>query len=206
VMLTDEHSDNVPSIKRFRQPHAIEFGVNDDPVAHSARLTNGFLLQAETRRPTIAYIHALGGSDESADLIANRTEIYSLSEEATVHEAAKYFLDRGVRAAGVCDSSGALVGVVSQADVSDKVAAENKCPAWMRVSEIMTRWLVTVSPEETLEDCSRLMEQNGIFHLLIVDARKGFRGMISVTDLLQLVASDEKARADMLEALIFPQR
>jgi len=50
------------------------------------------------------------------------------------------------------------------------------------------------------------MDQHGIFHLLLVDAEKGFRGMISVTDLLQLFASDQKARADMLEALIFPPR
>jgi CBS domain-containing protein len=76
----------------------------------------------------------------------------------------------------------------------------------MRVSEIMTRQLVTASPETSLEDCLRLMDQHGIFHLLVVDAEKGYRGMISVTDLLQLFASDQKARADMLEAFIFPQR
>jgi CBS domain-containing protein len=106
----------------------------------------------------------------------------------------------------VCDSQGVLVGVVSQSDVSDKVAAENKCPAWMRVSEIMTRQLVTATPDTHIEDCLRLMEQHGIYHLLILDSAKGFRGMISVSDLLKLFASDQKARADMLEALIFPQR
>jgi CBS domain-containing protein len=51
-----------------------------------------------------------------------------------------------------------------------------------------------------------LMEQHGIYHLVVLDNEKGYRGMISVTDLLQLFASDQKARADMLEALIFPQR
>ena len=50
------------------------------------------------------------------------------------------------------------------------------------------------------------MEKHGIYHLLVVDEKGGFRGMISVTDLLQLIASDQKARADMLEAFIFPQR
>jgi CBS domain-containing protein len=50
------------------------------------------------------------------------------------------------------------------------------------------------------------MEQHGIFHLVVLDHEKGFRGMISVTDLLRLFASDQKARADMLEAMIFPQR
>jgi CBS domain-containing protein len=141
-----------------------------------------------------------------ADLIASRKEIYSISEDTSVHEAARYLRDRGVRAVGVCDRQGKLVGVVSQSDVSDKVAAENRCPAWMKVSEIMTRQLVTVTPELTLDECLRLLEEHGIYHLLVVDERNGFCGMISVTDLLQVIASDHKARADMLEALIFPPR
>jgi CBS domain-containing protein len=141
-----------------------------------------------------------------ADLIASRQEVYSIPEDTTVHDAARYLRDRQVRSVGVCDKQGVLLGVVSQSDVSDKVAAENKCPAWMRVSEIMTRQLVTATPETSLEDCIRLMEQHGIYHLVVLDTEKGYCGMISVTDLLQLIASDHKARADMLEALMFPQR
>jgi len=141
-----------------------------------------------------------------ADLIATRREVYSVSEEATVHETARYLRDHQVRSVGVLDSQGMLVGVVSQSDISDKTAAENKCPAWMRVSEIMTRRLVTVTPETPVEDCLRLMEQHGIYHLLVVGGEEGFQGMISITDLLELFASDQKARADMLEAFIFPQR
>lgn len=141
-----------------------------------------------------------------ADLIASRREVYSITEDTTVHDAARFLRDRKVRSVGVLDKQGVLVGVVSQSDVSDKVAAENKCPAWMRVSEIMTRQLVTATPDTPIEDCLRLMDQHGIFHLLVLDSEKGYRGMLSVTDLLQLFASDQKARADMLEALIFPQR
>jgi CBS domain-containing protein len=141
-----------------------------------------------------------------ADLIASRRDVYFIAEETTVYDAARYLRDKQVRAVGVCDQHGVLLGVVSQSDVSDKVAAENKCPAWMRVSEIMTRHLVSTTPDTSLEDCLRLMEQHGIYHLVVLDHAKGFRGMISVTDLLQLFASDQKARADMLESLIFPQR
>jgi CBS domain-containing protein len=141
-----------------------------------------------------------------ADLIGSRRDVFFVRDDTTVHEAARYLRDRQVRAVGVCDGDGILLGVISQSDISDKTAAENKCPAWMRVSEIMTRQLVTVTPETSLEDCLRLMEQHGIYHLLVVDSSTGFRGMISVTDLLRLFASDQKARADMLEALIFPLR
>jgi CBS domain-containing protein len=137
------------------------------------------------------------------DLIGARAEVFSIGDGATVHEAAQYLRDRQVRSVGVLDENGTLVGVLSQSDISDKVAAENKCPAWMRVREIMSTSLVIVTPERSLDECFRLMEQNGIYHLLVIDHDGGFRGMLSVSDLLKVIASDEKARADMLEAFLF---
>ena len=137
------------------------------------------------------------------DLIGSRSEVYSIRDGATVHEAAQALRERQVRSIGVVDAHGRLVGVVSQSDISDKVAAENKCPAWMRVTEIMSTALVSVTPDRPLEECLRLMEQHGIYHLLVVDHAGGFRGMLSVSDLLRVIASDEKARADMLEAFVF---
>jgi CBS domain-containing protein len=140
-----------------------------------------------------------------ADVIRTRVQVFAISEETTAHEAARYLRDHQVRAVGVLDGGGKLVGVVSQSDISDKVAAENKS-AGIRVSEIMTRQLVTVPPEMSLDECLRQMEMHGIFHLLVVETQGEFRGMISVTDLLQVIATDQKARADMLESLLFPQR
>lgn len=137
------------------------------------------------------------------DLIGSRTDVYAIRDDATVHDAARYLRERQVRSVGVLDAHGRLVGVVSQSDISDKVAAENKCPAWMRVAEIMSTGLITVTPERPLNECLRLMEQNGIYHLPVVDEGGGYRGMLSVTDLLTVIASDEKARADMLEAFLF---
>lgn len=141
-----------------------------------------------------------------AELIVSRKEVFSLPETATVHDTARFLREKEIRAAGVTDQQGKLVGVVSQSDVSDKVAAENKCPAWMRVTEIMTPNVITVTPEMPLDECLRLMEKHGIYHLAIVDSNAAFRGMISVSDLLRVIASDQQARADLLEALIFPQR
>lgn len=140
------------------------------------------------------------------DLLHSREVIYSIQEDATVHDAARYLREHRVRSVGVLDGSGRLAGVVSQSDISDKVAAENKCPAWMRVSEIMTRELLVVQPEVSLEECLLLMEKHGVFHLVVTEDAGRFRGMISVADLLQVIASDQKARADMFEAFVFPQR
>ena len=140
------------------------------------------------------------------DLIRSRSEIYSITEDMTVHDAARYLREKQVRSVGVLRSSGELVGVVSQADISDKVAAENKCPAWMRVSEIMTSHPITVPPGTHLDECVRLMEKHGIYHLPVVAEGETYRGMISAQDLLRVIASDEKARADMLESFLFSGR
>jgi len=139
-------------------------------------------------------------------LIASRANVYAIRHDATVHDAAGYLRDREVRAAGVLDGDGHLVGVLSQSDISDKVAAENKCPAWLHVADIMSTTLVTVTPDQPLLDCLQLMERHGIYHLLVVDGDGRYAGMISVTDLLKVVASDEKKRADMLEAFVFERR
>lgn len=140
-----------------------------------------------------------------ADLIHSRTDVFSIQDDATVQEAACYLREKQVRAVGVLDAQGKLIGAVSQSDVSDKVAAENKCPAWMRASEIMSTELKTVSPEASLDDCLCLMEKHGIYHLLVVDEKDRYRGMISVQDLLTVIACDQKARADMLEDYMFPK-
>jgi len=141
-----------------------------------------------------------------ADLIRSRQQIYSIPEDMTVHEAARYLREKQIRSVGVMSSSGRLTGVVSQADISDRVAAENKCPAWMRVSEIMTTDLVSVTPEMSEHECLLTMEKHGIYHLLVVDVKEKYLGMISVSDLLKLVASGHKERADLLESFVFPQR
>jgi predicted transcriptional regulator len=141
-----------------------------------------------------------------ADLIGSRSEVFSVTEEASVLQGAQYLREKQVRSVGVLDSGGQLIGVVSQSDISDKVAAENKCPAWMKIGDIMSRDLIRVSLEKTLEDCLDLMDQHGVYHLLVMDGRNNFRGMVSVSDLLRVFATDQKERADLLQAFINPLR
>jgi CBS domain-containing protein len=140
-----------------------------------------------------------------AALIANRKDVFTIPSDMTVHDAARYLRDKEVRAVGVVEGD-KLVGVISQADISDKVAAENKCPAWMRVSEIMSKTPIIATPETPLDECMRMMDKHGIFHLAIVDPKLGYRGMLSIADLLRVIATDHKDRAEMLEAMLFPQR
>jgi CBS domain-containing protein len=139
-----------------------------------------------------------------SELLGNRTDIYSLQEDMTVHEAARYLRERGVRATAVCNKAGKVIGVVSQSDISDKVAAENLSPNTIDVVGIMERHLIQVTPETGLEECLHLMDGHNIYHLLVVDDFGKYYGMISVQDLLRVTASDHKARADLLESWAFP--
>ncbi len=137
-------------------------------------------------------------------ILEKRTDFFAVSSDNTVHEAAMYLRDRSVRATVVCDKGRAPVGVISQSDISDKVTAENRCPAWVKVSEIMSTDLITVTPETSIDECLRLLETHGIYHLVVVDAAGKSLGMISAQDILRLVARNEKARADLLEHWAFP--
>jgi len=133
-------------------------------------------------------------------------KVYFITEEASVMHAAQYLREKQVRSVGVVDGAGKLTGVISQSDISDKVAAENRNPESMRVNEIMTRNLLTVTPEMSFEDSLRAMEQNGVYHLLVLDGENRYQGMLSVSDLLKVMAADNKERADMLESYMFPPR
>jgi CBS domain-containing protein len=141
-----------------------------------------------------------------SDLIGYRKNVYSIPDSFSVLDVAKYLREKKVRSAGVVDEQGRLVGVISHADVSDKVAAENKCPAWMKASEIMSTGLLTVSPEAGIDECLKLMEQNSVYHLLVIGEENRYLGMVSVSDMLRVIASDQKARADLLESYMFPSR
>jgi CBS domain-containing protein len=141
-----------------------------------------------------------------SDLIGSRREVYFITEETSVMQAAQYLREKQVRSVGVVDGAGKLTGVISQSDISDKVAAENKDPESMKASEIMSRNLLTVTPEMSFEDSLRAMEQNGVYHLLVLDEENRFQGMLSVSDLLKVMAADNKERADMLESYMFPPR
>jgi len=51
------------------------------------------------------------------DLIRSRHEVYSIKEEITVHDAARYLRDHQVRSVGVLDGAGRLAGIISQSDI-----------------------------------------------------------------------------------------
>jgi len=138
------------------------------------------------------------------DVISKRKEVYSISNQVTVAEAARYLKDRAIRATGVTNLSGRIIGVVSQSDISDKVVAENYRPSEVKVQDISSTNLIKVAPEVDVETAMQIMSDNGVYHLVVEDAEGDYRGLISIRDLIAVEAEEEKERAELYKGYAFP--
>jgi CBS domain-containing protein len=126
-------------------------------------------------------------------LVADR-EVYTLSAEQTVRDAARYMTDRRVGAASVLSGT-RLVGILSERDIMSRVVAAAADPDRTSVADVMTRDLVVASPSDSHEEGLRKMKQAGCRHLPVVEAGR-LLGMVAQRDLLQidLTAKDEEIR------------
>lgn len=139
-----------------------------------------------------------------SDVIKDREQIYCISNQMTVAEAARYLRDRGIRATGVCNLSGKIVGVISQSDISDKVVAENCLPAEVMALSVASQNLIKISPEAECRAAMQLMREKGVYHLIVEDVEGNFLGMISMRDCVAMAAEDEKERAEIYKSYAFP--
>lgn len=138
------------------------------------------------------------------DITKNRKEVYCISNQTTAAEAARYLKDRGIRATGICNLSGKIVGVVSQSDISDKVVAENYRPSEVSVQAIASTNLIKVTPMTEVSVAMQIMQDKKVYHLIVEDANGEFSGMVSMRDCIAMTAQEEKERAEALKDYAFP--
>ena len=138
------------------------------------------------------------------DIIRDRKEVYCISNQTTAAEAARYLKERGIRATGVCNLSGKIVGVVSQSDISDKVVAENFRPSEVSVQSIASTNLIKVTSDTDIGTALEVLQRNGVYHLIVEDANGKFLGMVSMRDCISMKGEEEKERAEMLKDYAFP--
>jgi CBS domain-containing protein len=84
-------------------------------------------------------------------------------------------------------------GILTSTDICDKIVAKGVNPSEVKVRELMTSPLITVHNETKLQDCARLMSDNRIHHLPVMDDQQNVVGMISASDFL--VAAEALGRA-----------
>jgi CBS domain-containing protein len=127
-------------------------------------------------------------------------EIYSISPDATVFDAVQLMDAKNVGALLVMDGD-RLVGIISERDYTRKVMLRGKRSREAKVAEIMSTNVFTTRPREGVETCLRLMTDQHIRHLPVLDGEKVV-GVISIGDLVKHVISCQQAAIAHLENYI----
>jgi CBS domain-containing protein len=94
-----------------------------------------------------------------------------------------------------------LIGIFSERDLMKRVVSEGRDPGRTQVQEVMTADPLVVSPNESVDDCMRLMKENNFRHLPVCDGRK-LRGLISLRDLILHDLSEKEGEVQMMRAYI----
>jgi len=116
-------------------------------------------------------------------------EIWSVAPGATVYDAIALMAEKRVGAVLVI-AGGTMVGIVSERDYARKVILQGRSSKETQVQQIMTRSLVTVTSDDTVDECMRVMTQYRIRHLPVLDNGE-LAGIVSIGDLVNAVISDQ---------------
>ena len=136
----------------------------------------------------------------SSILVHKTSALWFIAPEASVFDAIKLMADKDIGSLLVM-SGEHLVGVFSERDYARKVALLGKNSRETRVAEVLRPDPVTVTPADSVEDCMRLMTENRVRHLPVVEGARVV-GIISIGDLVNGIISTQNAQIEQLEQYI----
>jgi len=122
----------------------------------------------------------------------------SIEADKPVAYAAKMMRDEDVGLAPIVEGQ-KLIGTLTDRDIAIRVVAAGKDPESTTVREVATTRLVTIDPEQDLDEALRLMAQNQVRRLLVVEADGRLAGVVAQADVARH-ASDEKT-GDLVEQI-----
>jgi CBS domain-containing protein len=136
-----------------------------------------------------------------SSILTNKTSaLWSIAPEASVFEAIKLMAEKNIGSLVVM-SGGKLAGLFTERDYTRKVALQGKTSKETQVGEIIPFQVVTITPDDSVEDCMRLMTEHRVRHLPVVDGDQVV-GMISIGDLVNWIISTQKAQIEQMEQYI----
>jgi CBS domain-containing protein len=142
------------------------------------------------------------------------TPVITVKSSSSVREAAATFLSKQISAAPVFDDSGQLVGMISEGDLMRRTetGTERRRSWWLlsltsdetlaaefiksharKVVDVMTRKVITASPDMALHEVATLLEKNSIKRVPIVENGQ-LVGLVSRANLIQGLASSSEKR------------
>ncbi len=128
-------------------------------------------------------------------------EVSSIEPNKSVYNAMQLMGARNIGALLVLEA-GKLIGIITERDFSRNVRILDKPLRDVQVEEIMTRKVVFVGPDNTIEDCMRLVTKMRIRHFPVMENDQ-IIGMISIGDLNKDTISDQEFVIDQLERYIY---
>ena len=128
------------------------------------------------------------------------SEVWSVAPTTTVFDTLHLLSDKDIGAVVVMDK-GKLVGIFSERDYVRQAEKDVSTIKYHPVSDYMTREVVTITPEETVQDCMLYMTAHRIRHLPVVEAEK-LVGIITIGDVVKTVISDQSQLLEEMENFI----
>lgn len=126
--------------------------------------------------------------------------LFSVGSGETVLDALKLMAEKNIGAVLVVDND-ELTGIFSERDYARKIVLKGRHSDDTLVRDVMTPNVITIEPEQRLEDCMQIMSDKHIRHLPVVEAGK-LIGIISINDVVTAIMRDQKTRIDSLESYI----
>ena len=135
------------------------------------------------------------------DLLAKKgATVWAVAPERTVFDALQTLAERNIGAVLVLEG-GRLVGILSERDYARQVILKGKTSKDTPVHEIMTRRLICVRPEQTIEDCMQLMTDKHVRHLPVV-VGEALVGVLSIGDVVKALLEEKQFLIEQLEGYI----
>jgi CBS domain-containing protein len=117
--------------------------------------------------------------------------VLTIGPAHTLRQAARMMSARRIGAAVVIDSEHAGIGILTERDLLDSVAAGEDPDAEL-VAQHRTEHLVYASPDWTLEEAAAAMIQGGFRHLVVVEGQD-VAGLLSMRDIVRSWTSADTA-------------
>ena len=114
----------------------------------------------------------------------------SVTPDTIILDALRLMSEKNVGALLVMENE-KLIGIFSERDYARKIILKGRTALDTQVGEIMTSEVITISPDETIEQCMKLMSQKRIRHLPFVQSSKVV-GVISIGDVVKFIIEEQE--------------
>ena len=128
------------------------------------------------------------------------SSIWSIVPDALVFDALKVMAEKNVGALLVMEGN-QLVGIFSERDYARKVVLKGESSHNIAICNVMTSGVISVAPDQSIEDCMALMTGKHIRHLPVLENSK-LVGMISIGDVVKAIISQHEDTIKQLENYI----